>query len=81
MILADSSLEFWEKLAGGQVGFILATILFGAFYWKVLLPERREMSSALQRVAEAVQKLIIVTENKSDKAIQELRELIERHQK
>ncbi len=71
-ILCQATLEFWEKLAGGQVGFILATLIFGAFYWRVILPAQQKLADAVNRMTEAMNKLILITENKSSAALEKI---------
>lgn len=50
-MICDVDLGTWERLVSGQSGFILATIIFGAFYWRVLLPRQ---DKAMSDLADAV---------------------------
>lgn len=62
MTLAND-IDGWEKLLSGQAGFILATILFGLFFWKVLLPRWDKQVDAISRLANAVKAISITLMN------------------
>ena len=51
--------EFLDKLLSGQVGFILATILFGGFFWKVLLPRWDRQLEVQAQLADAIRVIAI----------------------
>ena len=55
---ADSA-NFWNQILSGQVGFILATVMFGAFFWRVLIPEWRRNTRAIEKLADAVRLLVV----------------------
>jgi len=57
--LADMEPSGWEKLLSGQVGFILATVMFGLFFWKVLLPRWDKQCQMVERLADSI-KLIAI---------------------
>ena len=57
--ITDMEPSSWEKLLSGQVGFILATILFGLFFWKVLLPRWDKQCAMVERLADSI-KLIAI---------------------
>jgi len=57
MMLAEA--EFWDKLLSGQVGFILATVLFGGFFWKVLLPRWDRQLEVQANLADAIRVIAI----------------------
>ena len=50
-MISEVDLGTWERLVSGQSGFILATLVFGAFYWRVLLPRQ---DKAMSDLADAV---------------------------
>ena len=54
-----SDVQFWDKLLSGQVGFILATLMFGAFFWKVLLPRWDRQTNAIEKLADAVRLVVV----------------------
>lgn len=51
------SAQFWNQLLSGQVGFILATLVFGGFFWKVLLPRWDRQTVALDNHTKSLEKL------------------------
>lgn len=66
--LASVDASGLEKLLSGQAGFILATILFGAFFWKVLLPRFDALVDAVRRLANAVKAIAVTIKLKRENA-------------
>ena len=60
--------EFLDKLLSGQVGFILATILFGLFFWKVLLPRWDRQLEVQAQLADGVRIIAIELYNQAHKS-------------
>ena len=71
-ILADA--DFLDKILSGQVGFILATILFGGFFWKVLLPRWDRQLEVQAQLADGVRIIAIEIYNKAHKSGEEVLE-------
>lgn len=74
-ILAD--IDQWDKFLSGQAGFILATLLYGIYHWKVIMPARAKETAELTRLADAVNSLVILhtanTDAKFDSLMEEVR--------
>lgn len=64
--------EFLDKLLSGQVGFILATILFGGFFWKVLLPRWDRQLEVQAQLADGVRIIAIELYNQAHKSGKEV---------
>lgn len=71
-MLADA--DFLDKLLSGQVGFILATVLFGGFFWKVLLPRWDRQLEVQAQLADGVRIIAIEIYNKAHKSGEEVLE-------
>ena len=56
-MISEMDMGAWEKLVSGQSGFILATIIFGLFYWRVLLPRQDALMNSLKENTQAVSDL------------------------
>ena len=66
--------EFLDKLLSGQVGFILATVLFGGFFWKVLLPRWDRQLEVQAQLADGVRIIAIELYNQAHKSGKEVME-------
>ena len=75
---ADASPEMWEKLLGGQAGFILATVMFGVFFWKVLLPRWDNATQQIAKLADAVNALVSQNAENTKKCFDELMRAVEK---
>jgi hypothetical protein len=76
MILTND-MDGWEKLLSGQAGFILATMLFGLFFWKVLLPRWDKQVDAISRLANAVKAISITLMNQTHSTGEKISEALE----
>lgn len=66
--------EYLDKLLSGQVGFILATVLFGGFFWKVLLPRWDRQLEVQAQLADGVRIIAIELYNQAHKSGKEVME-------
>lgn len=77
LIIADGDATSLEKMLSGQVGFILATLIFGIFFWKVLLPRWDRQVAAITRLANAVKIIAITRLNQEHASGEEISRAIE----
>lgn len=77
--LADIDPSIWEKVLGGQVGFILATVMFGLFFWKVLLPRWDATTQAIRDLTTAINTLVVQNTSKSDERFDHIMEELRKH--
>ena len=56
--LASTDVELWDKVLAGQTGFAFATIVFGLFFWRVILPRWDRQAAAIERLADGIALLI-----------------------
>ena len=67
-----------EYLLKGTSGFALATIIFGLFYWKVLLPKTEKLGAQVEKLAEADTLLVIAYMDKDKSNGVDIAELIKK---
>jgi hypothetical protein len=79
MMIAEA--EFLDKLLSGQVGFILATVLFGGFFWKVLLPRWDRQLEVQAQLADGVRIIAIELYNQAHKSGKEVLDGLEKFAK
>lgn len=58
-LFAQADAQFWNQWLSGQTGFLLATIIFGLFWWKVLMPRDDRRTKAIEDLADAVKMLVV----------------------
>lgn len=75
-LLLNSEMELWEKLMGGSTGFILATVLYGVFHWKVVMPQRAKETAELTRLADAVNAIVLQNTQDSEEKFERIIEIL-----
>lgn len=58
-ILAQTEhFDLWDKVLAGQTGFALATLVFGFFFWRAMLPRWDRQTAAIERLADGLALLV-----------------------
>ena len=66
-----------EKFLAGQSGFIMATLIFGIWYWRVMLPRQDRQTEVIAKLADGVKVIAIYIHDQQHKSGKEMLDTVE----